>query len=317
MTSVVSQQPPPTASDNTRTINSSIFPPTDRESHSGEGDFRSRLHEDPDYHTVLTIKNNEKKLYGFIPVTSKFYAQFTLAMNAFSVISLVISIATSNDQALFNMIGILFSYVLVSYVAIPIWQNYSIVQKGNESEQIYCEDHGGCVLCLGCCSIAGQLCISGGATCHTRGHIHAPSQQPDCLFLPYSQYNLWFMIQHPGQELNPSLPENIHFLGFGRVYMMLLALNTRGTLNYFIFSNVMASFIITICIQRSFSVSLFFAMISLLSSIYNLRVYLLTSIYGFALIPYTFCLSLFFGVLIHTIISILSYKSHKRVGYIH
>ena len=102
------------------------------------------------------------------------------------------------------------------------------------------------------------------------------------------------MIQHPGQELNPSLPENIHFLGFGRVYMMLLALNTRGTLNYFIFSNAMASFIITICIQRSFSVSLFFAMISLLSSIYNLRVYLLTSIYGFALIPYTFCLSLFF-----------------------
>jgi hypothetical protein len=237
---------------------------------------------DSNYSSI--IPSERKKLLGCIEVEPSTFGLLSLLLNAGSIISLIVSIATSGDQTTQQMSGILVLFVLVTYLAVPVWQKYSIYDK-TVSQLIHCEENLGCL----CCAVT--VVISG--LCKGNFQFVKRDNHPEhCLFVPFSQYNLWYMFRNPTTELNPLLPTDVKTIGFGRVYFALLSINMRGSLNYYVFVNSITSFIVANA--TGFTVSTAFALLSLLSALFNLKVYIISTFYGFALLPYTAAITLIF-----------------------
>lgn len=237
----------------------------------------------PDNSFERVITARKKKLFGFWSVTSETYGIVTLLSRVFSMVSLFISVITGGSLTNLYLMEFLFMHIIVSYFAVPIWQNYSIQKKSN-NELIHCEEKG--CICCSSCSICFRLLF-----CQLQ-FVSRVFTDKECSFIPFSAYNLLFMWRNPGKELNPDLPLDTEHIGFGRVYFTLLSVITQATLNLYLFTNAFCSFIVAGV--DGFGISALFALFSLLPSIYHLKVYAIATLYGFALLPYTLALTGFF-----------------------
>lgn len=230
-------------------------------------------------------------------VNSQVYGLAQLSLQLFSLCSFVVSLAVDYEDTTWqrNVVSGMTAYVIVSWVVVPIWQNYSIVSADNQL--VYCEDsqQGCCYFCgvkRGCiyCTVY-SICCNMVCCCGLRMHF-VPRLDRDCRRMPFSLYNLLFMVMNPGKQLNEQLPPNLPEFGLGRAYLLLLSVNTRGTLNLYIAINALVKLVQAA--TSPFSISTFFAIISFASSLLELRIYVLSVFYGVLLIPFSLVLSCMF-----------------------
>jgi hypothetical protein len=238
---------------------------------------------EPKYASVIPART--KKLFGTIEVSSQAYGFFTFGMQIWSVASLLISVSSNMTIANISMLEVAVLHVLISFVCIPLWQNYH-VQKNPSGEDVRCEEQG-CVCCRLC-----FICWSLPLGFYKFVPRECSEHTEECLFVPCSLYNSWFMFRNPGKELNRSLPADLEQIGYGRATLALFSVNIRAAFNMYILSNAAVSFVL-ISID-GFGISAAFALMSLLSSASSLQKFIMTTLYGFALICLTMSIALLF-----------------------
>ncbi len=219
----------------------------------------------------------KRKLFGmpFLMVPPEQFGLINFIMQCTSFASFVLSFALSPYGTLESQILFCLVYhVMVSWVLVPVWQNYSLLDA--EKKPVSCEANG-CIYCA-CCYIGCNLCWLCGSQMH-----YVERTDSDCRYMPFSLYNLLYMFLNPGQKINEQLPADIEALGFGRVYLFLLSCNTKGTLNLYIFINAVAK----LYAAGGNGTSAAFATISLLLALCDLKVYAVSLVFGIVLFPFT------------------------------
>ena len=164
----------------------------------------------------------------------------------------------------------------------PIWQMYGIHDSADNDKS--CEGSG-CIFC-NCCGICCNL-----ATGRNR---FVRNENAGCRYIPFSMYNLAFMIMHPGKQLNDKLSNNIAHSGFGTFYLLMLTLITKGVLNLYMFINACAKVFYNAAGGTKLSASTALAFVSMLSAMIDLKVYAFTFVFGLILLPYTAATSFLF-----------------------
>lgn len=176
----------------------------------------------------------------------------------------------------------MFMHVIVSWVAVPIWQTLSI--HAPDGSDVSCEKKG-CIYC-NCCGICCSM-----LACRSK---FVTRQDDGCRYIPFSLYNLIFMIRNPGKQLNNKLSDTLPCFGFGRIYMLLISMNTRGTLNLYIFINALNKVFYNVASQGQANVSTISAIFSLVFAFTDLKVYAFTTVFGLLLLPFTASVGMMF-----------------------
>lgn len=118
-----------------------------------------------------------------------------------------------------------------------------------------------------------------------------------CSYIPFSLYNLLFMFRHPGKQLNNTLPETLPYFGFGRMYLFMLSINTKGILNLYMFINACDKVFYTAAMgsgSTASNASTAMAVVSMVTALANLKVYAISLVFGLVLLPFTFLISVVF-----------------------
>ena len=212
-------------------------------------------------------------------VRSQVYALVTLSSHVFSVASIFLSYLLSVEPATIMSGSVIVYHVLVSWVAVPIWQKFSIVDSNQR--HVDCAGNG-CIYCRAC-GISCQICIA----CNNKKYL-TPRSDKSCRYIPMSLYNLLFMLRHPGKEINNELPENLEEFGFGRGYFLLMSLNARGSLNLYIFLVALTKLR---AMDSSINASTMLALLSLCFAALNLKIYFLSLFLGLIFLPYTYLMA--------------------------
>ena len=182
---------------------------------------------DANYLPVLPA--SRMKLFGYYEVESDFYAKVTAITQIFSVLSLMSSLYSYNDDN--NILVenvILYSYYMIflCWFIVPMWQCF--VFKRKDSNEYLKLDNG-----FICCRLISFLC---GMCCGKYELIYRnESNSNHTRYLPFSIYNYVYMMNNPGQQLNPELPPNLEEFGFSRTFLLCLSTNAMGTLNSYIY----------------------------------------------------------------------------------
>lgn len=226
--------------------------------------------------TQEIVDVHQKKLFGMpcLKVKPEVYGQIMLALSIISVVSLigscVYSILHTGVLASTYFLAYSIMYLLATWVIIPMWQIYTL--KREDGSDVICFRNG-CIYCM----VAANM----WAYCWGR---YILQERNFSLFIPFSIYNFIFMIRNPGKELNPKLPEELASFGAGRMYLFLMSASVKGTLDLILFINAFLNFIEAFSSARV-TPSLVFAVMALLSSALNLRVYVTNLLFGVFLLP--------------------------------
>ena len=252
----------------------------------------------------------DMKLYGCIPLASHNFAMAKMVARIGSVLFTVLSYYTikgehsTNEELIMIYVGY---FIAVSWVLIPLYQNYSI--RARETKDPMKFDEG--FVCCRAIYVFGSLCLCG---CLGGGGGQGPyeiidrtsdkNSQHNTRFMPFSLYNYWFMVCNPGKMLNPVLHDDMPKFGFGRGFCYVMCTSALGNLNFYILMNALVQLGKTHVVQGNAitptnGVSFAFAMVSALCALTSMKVTLMSAIQGLAFIPFVFgmyCGILFFDI---------------------
>jgi len=210
-------------------------------------------------------------------VPSEWYGLYNFLLKLFSVVSFLASFLTQPPdvpQAIAPS-SMMFSwsyYVIVSFIIVPMFQNYKLFEP-NSNDPVTCDK--GCIYCK-CCSVC---CCSCRYQWQSRGKFPGEKTR----YMPLSMYNLLFMAMNPGQQLNPVLDETKD-ISFGRAYLLLMSLNTFGYLEFYKFLNALYSLLY---IGEDTLLSAVFAVLSVVSSTLAMKHYMFALYYSLIMFPVT------------------------------
>jgi hypothetical protein len=203
---------------------------------------------------------------------------FSCVISVFSAFAGFISSHFTEHEQHHSILEILAFYIAVLWIAVPLWQNYSLQNKEDKTVQF---ERRGCMSC-GIFYIAYNLYKYRGSQIH-----FAPRTDFECRFMPFSLYNHWFMMRNKGKKLNDKLPENIEYFGFYRAIWLVYGVNAKGTLNAYLCYDAL-----TQLFKSNHSWSLVFSLTSLVFAILDLRVFFYSIIFGVLLYPFSAVLSI-------------------------
>lgn len=226
-----------------------------------------------EYNNVLLCDN--KKIFGFLTVKSEIYGLIRIACDVIGILVFTASIAHRKPEYL----AFIFQYIFWSYIIAPMWQNYTIYHK-NTGESI--SDAHSCIIGYVLISIYGLM---------TDILDIRIRECTDPRYIPLSIYNDIYMVTHPGKELNPNFPKDMKCFGVARVFLLIYSASSKASFNLIVFYNAIHIYMS----DRDF-LSKFIAFIALIIALTDLRIYILTSIFGALFHPYMILLtfSLFF-----------------------
>jgi hypothetical protein len=219
----------------------------DREGHSETSSYSN------------TLSCDQKKILGFFSVSSSNYAIFRLVCDILGILTFTASIAQRKPRYLFFIC----QYLFWSYCSAPLWQTYQLFDI--KTKEIISSSYG-CLICFFMSSFYGLL---------TDKFDFRPLKSSDPRYIPFSVYNEIYMITHPNQELNPNFPEDIKSFGLARTFLLIYSSSAKASLNLVIFYNAYSIFQ-----SESDFFSTCIALIALVIAISDLRIYILTSIFG-------------------------------------
>ncbi len=209
-------------------------------------------------------------------VSSRTYGIFWMLVDLLSIVLFLISFSKADKNTSFaRFINLAYSncvyYVLATVIAIPVWQNYSIVDT--KEKELHCESSCLCWSCTSmCCSL---LCCCGWFGCCGVRLRRRSVDDAATRYMPYSFYNYWFMIANPGKMLNQYLPNDLQYFGFGRAYLFLFSMNSKNSFNFFVFLHTLFN-VIHLCSNGAASDSL-----SIILGICNLICTLASEAHGY------------------------------------
>jgi hypothetical protein len=224
------------------------------------------VYQGPTYEPVIPCTT--KTLLGLFIVPSPTWGKVKIAFEVIGLLSFIVSTVNSEPRSVSAAIA----SILLSFVICPIWQNY--IDK-NESPL---SRENGCLLCVGIMSAFGL-------GHNPNGCVSRVENDPDVStrFMPFSIYNKIYLITHPGEELNPSLPEyGTRRFGMGRSLLLIYSTSIRGTLNLAMFWH--AYYVMKYKDGELLAKAL--ALVPLAIAAIDLRVYLVSFVFGMILYPY-------------------------------
>lgn len=223
-----------------------------------------------------------KSLFGCFPMPSQYFALITVSFQIISVLFLILSLhadqqETAGERTLVvNIVLYSWYFIFVCWIVVPLWQNYSIYNMDTGRPLVF---GSGFVCCRALAVFCGLLC----------GNTHRLVPREDGVgtstrYLPFSLYNYWFMMMHPGRQLNENLPWSTHErFGFSRSFLLVISTNALGTLNAYIFIYTF----LKLGDPTSGPLSSIAALISAITALIGYQVTLLSILYGWLLIPYS------------------------------
>jgi hypothetical protein len=228
-----------------------------------------------DGHTLLDeaeyepiLKSKPASLLGLCEIDPWKWAIIQLLSDLIGVVSFAVSIHHNHKEYFYFIL----LYVFSSYVAAPIWQNFTL--EAGPSRTVSC--HYGCILCVGINNFFALL--SNKITLLPR----RDDETPESRFIPFSAYNSVFAILNPGFELNPQLPhQRMDGFGVGRTLLLTYSASAKGGYNLIVFYYTLRMFN-----EEAEPYIKVAAFISLIMALADLRVYLLSSAFGAIFYPY-------------------------------
>lgn len=216
-----------------------------------------------------------KEILGLFSVKPEMYGLLRILCDVLGLLVFTASVAHRKPEYL----AVIFNYVLWSYCLAPLWQHFQVVTVAT-GEPI--SDAHGCILGYLFTGTFGLL-IGTLDLC--------PRQSTDPRYVPLSIYNEIFMVTHPGKELNPYFPKDMKHFGVARIFLLIYSASSRATYNAIVFYNA-----IHVYSQDHDFLTTLIAFVALVIALIDLRIYILTSIFGFFFNPYMVLLifSLFF-----------------------
>ena len=170
------------------------------------------------------IKSEPVNILGYFPVDPWKFALITMLSDIFGVFFFMISI-TKHHNRYFSIVAL---YILSSYIAAPLWQNFYIRSKVNSQEDVSCKY--GCILFKGLVNVFNILTGNYDLCART------DDERTDTRFIPFSVYNSVFILMNRGKELNPHLPSNkIDSFGIGRTLLLTYSAAAKGAYNLSVF----------------------------------------------------------------------------------
>eukprot|EP01038_Epipyxis_sp_PR26KG_P004165 gene4165-5929_t len=237
---------------------------------------------DEPYSIIIDSKKMNLFSIPILKVESQWYGIIKTLQQIGMIISFVLSFVTDPQNTISgDVLVFLIYFIIISWIIVPIWQNYSIViiiDKDGNRKHANCSK-GGCI-CCNCCCICCSLCF-GRMICIPRVDTSRPR------YIPNSIYNFIFMALNPHKRLNPKPPSTMQRWEFSTVYLLILTENSKGILNFYIFLNAILKLMIVQRKEGLFSISTGFALYSLFCGLLDLRVYVLSVLFGMLLLPYT------------------------------
>lgn len=153
----------------------------------------------------------------------------------FKFISAFVEIASvfagSSKSPLLRRLMLIYAgvFMVLSWVAVPIYQNLTIVNK--ELKQT--------PPCWSCWTLnLFRVCTCRNSFMCRKDDL----QRKVTRFVPFSIYNYWFMMMHPGKELNPMLPKDIDRFGGMRAYLLFQQCAALGGLKLILFLSAALQF---------------------------------------------------------------------------
>lgn len=223
--------------------------------------------EGPIYNPIIPCTN--KILFGILTVSSPTWGKVKIVVEVIGLLSFIISTVNSEPKSASAAVAA----ILVSFIVAPIWQNYVNINESPVSRE------NGCLLCVGLMSLFGLGQNPGGCVSRLDNYRDISTR-----FMPFSIYNKIYLVTHPGEELNPNLPDyGIARFGMGRSLLFIYSTSLRGSLNLAMFWHAFYVLKYTHHILPKF-----FALIALMIALVDLRVYFISLVFGIILYPYMF-----------------------------
>jgi hypothetical protein len=224
---------------------------------------------DKDYSNTLPCE--KKKIFGFFSVKPEIYGLFRIICDVIGTLIFTLSITSRKPQYLF----FIFQYVFWCYCVAPFWQNYQFYSI--ETKKALSDPHG-CILGYLFISLYGFLLSD---------HLDIRSRaSTDPRYIPLSLYNDLYLITHPGQELNPNFPKKMKNFGVARIFLLIYSASAKASYNLIVFYNAFHVY----SNDHDFFTR-FIALIALVIALSDLRIYLLTSVFGALFNPYMLLLT--------------------------
>jgi hypothetical protein len=212
-----------------------------------------------------------KKIFGFISVKSEIYGLIRIICDALGVLVFTASVAHRKPEYL----AFIFQYIFWSYCIAPLWQNFKVITVAT-GEAL--SDANGCIL--------GYL-ITNAIGLLTETLDICPRESTEPRYVPLSIYNEIFLVTHPGKELNPYFPKDMKRFGVAKIFLLIYSASSKASFNLIVFYNA-----VHIYSNDHDFLTTSIAFIALVIALTDLRIYLLTSLFGALFNPYMLLLTL-------------------------
>jgi hypothetical protein len=212
-----------------------------------------------------------KKIFGFFSVKSQIYGWIRIICDALGLLVFTASIVHRKPEYL----AFILQYIFWSYFMAPLWQNFKVFDVATGEDL---SDANGCILGYLLVGIYGLL-VGTLDIC--------PRESSDPRYVPLSIYNEIFMITHPGKELNPYFPKNMKRFGVAKIFLLIYSASSRASYNLIVFYNA-----VHVYSNDHDFLTTSIAFIALVIALTDLRIYLLTSLFGALFNPYMILLTL-------------------------
>jgi hypothetical protein len=213
-----------------------------------------------------------KKLFIFVPVEPKYYGLYQVVVDLLGLLFFTASVLQSQP----SYISIVLFYFLWCYILAPLYQNFRLVFPDKTSTTL---THG----CLACVASSVLIQVLSGDV------SIAPITLDEPRYIPLSVYNHVFMIMNPGRELNHELPKHIQSFGVCRTLLLIYSASAKAGYNMIVFVHALQ-----IYKSDAEPLSSLFALVALVIALSELRLYLITSIFGTLFYPYIVMLNFAF-----------------------
>lgn len=297
---------------------------------SGHVSFTHTVDTKYEYQPVVDVGTMELIPYIYShPLPSEQYASICLCIQVFSVVSLLISLHSSNgtDALTASLTTYSYYYMFWCWLVLPLYQNYNIVSvetkrrldisqgfilfrsaysfikyllgyyqivpKTDSKDHTvvnYTEDvriNSDSVSSVDTDSVGDRSNPNSDTKTNTLSNarivprdMHVRSTR----YIPFSIYNYYYMMTHPGKQLNTELPEDQAYFGFGRSILLVLTTSALGALNSYLLIYAFVQFNDN---SHNNGISKGFAFVSAILALVGYRVTILSVIFGYILLPYT------------------------------
>lgn len=123
-------------------------------------------------------------------------------------------------------------YIFIAFIAVPIYQNISFVPESTEVQNNSYD----VILNVICCKCRPVKRDDENIVTTNLMRNKIKSSR----YVPFSTYNFWYMITNPGQELNPSLPDDLEVFGGLRAYFLFQQITSYGALKLLLFISIVS-----------------------------------------------------------------------------